>query len=362
MQKVTSEETGSPWSMFHVSEQMMVLDALSTHCHTMEDLQSSNYIVKGYDKRDYVDAGKCKHCNVAQLKAEPEKPCQFHPFKRNKWNVNKPYKCCWLTGTEPGAQGCRTSATHDFQPTFRSIRHRDFQQTPSPSGQLKCRAVVLDCEMAGVVGGGPGEPILLCVADYATGAVILNRYIYPRKTINAMRSSVHGISKKTLSDALAQGEVLDGWQGARSELWKYIDADTILVGHALENDLDALRIIHHRVVDSAILSRKEVGGGRFWGLQALCSELVNLDIRKNKHGIHDCLEDVLATREVVLCCTRNKEIFRIWTEGKKIEQRRLMKKREEELKKKREEKLKIQDQQKETERKEKQARNIKYSK
>jgi DNA polymerase III epsilon subunit-like protein len=209
------------------------------------------------------------------------------------------------------------------------MKHKEFLQTPAASaGEPKFRAVALDCEMAGIAGGA-GEVILLCVTDYVTGALLLNRLVCPREKITQMRSSIHGISKYTLDNAILQGQALSGWEEARSELWKYIDNNTILVGHALEHDLDALRIIHPRIVDSAILSRNAVGIRRIrCGLQTLCSEILNVEIRKNNGGIHDCLEDVLATREVVLFCTRNKEAFQSWAEVKEREEMRLEKERE----------------------------------
>jgi hypothetical protein len=40
------------------------------------------------------------------------------------------------------------------------------------------------------------------------------------------------------------------------------------------------------------------------------------------------LEDVLATREVVLFCTQKKEVFQTWAEAKKAEELRLEKERE----------------------------------
>lgn len=192
----------------------------------------------------------------------------------------------------------------------------------------KLLAVALDCEMAGVTGGA-SEAILLCVTDYITGGVLLNRYVCPQESITQMRTPIHGISKSTLGDAIRQGQTLSGWKGARSELWKYIDSNTIIVGHALEHDLDALRMIHPRIVDSGILSRKAVGIHRIrWGLHTLCSELVNVEIRNNEGAIHDCLEDVLATREVVLFCTQKKEAFQTWAEAKRVEELRLEKERE----------------------------------
>jgi DNA polymerase III epsilon subunit-like protein len=212
--------------------------------------------------------------------------------------------------------------------SLRAIKHKDFRQTPPASKVPKLVAVALDCEMAGVTGGA-SEAILLCVTDYFTGAVLINRYVCPQELITQMRSSIHGISKSTLENAIRQGQTLWGWEGARSELWKYIDSNTIIVGHALEHDLDALRMIHPRIVDSGILSRKAVGIHRIrWGLQTLCSELVKVGIRENKGGIHDCLEDVLATREVVLFCTQKKEAFQTWAEAKRVEEQRLEKERE----------------------------------
>ncbi|TGO70917.1 hypothetical protein BELL_0646g00010 [Botrytis elliptica] len=270
----------SLWSTFHESESRMVLDTLSSHCHSREDLQANNYITQPYNKSDYVDSRKCKR--FRELKVDYEKSCTFHPYKRNKWNVKKPYKCCRINGTEPDSHGCQTLPIHDFQFPLRSFRHQDFQQTPAASNEPKHLAVVIDCEMAGVAGGGGGgEPILLCAVDFVSGAVILNHLICPKERINDMRSSIHGISIHTLNEAVSRGQALD------------------------------------------------VGFNRTWGLSTMCSELLKLEIRKNKGAIHDCLEDVLATREVVICCTQNKDAFQNWAKIKEIEEAKLQKEREE---------------------------------
>lgn len=239
-------------------------------------------------------------------------------------NPKRPYKCCSTEG-----KGCTTLPTHNFQLPLRAIKHKDFLQTPAASAEApKFRAVTLDCEMAGTTNGA-SEAIFLCVTDYVTGALLLNRFVCPMEKIIQMRSSIHGISKSALDDAISQGQALFGWEEARSELWKYIDNNTILVGHALEHDLDALRIIHPRVVDSGILSRNAVGIQRIrWGLRTLCPELLNFEIRQNKGGIHDCLEDVLATREIVLFCTQNEQAFQSWAKAKQREEIRLEKERE----------------------------------
>ncbi|KAI1364790.1 ribonuclease H-like domain-containing protein [Xylaria arbuscula] len=319
--QTTTQGAKSPWSRIAQAGSTTALNELSAHCHSTDELEEHSYIVRPYNPQDYVNAGICKRCHCKQTRVV-SRQCTFHLSKRNKWNKKKPYKCC---NTIQGGGGCQTLPAHDFQPPRRALTHQEFRQTPVASAEAKFRAVALDCEMAGIPGGG-SEVILLCATDFVTGAVLINRLVCPSVAITDMRTRIHGVTKSSLDKATSQGQALAGWEGARSELWKYIDDKTILVGHALEHDLGALRMIHPRVVDSSILSEIEVGGRRVrFGLHKLSSELPRIEIRKGEEGIHDCLEDVLAAREVVLFCTRarNKEAFKSWAEAKKREQIRL---------------------------------------
>jgi DNA polymerase III epsilon subunit-like protein len=84
--------------------------------------------------------------------------------------------------------------------------------------------------------------------------------------------------------------------------------------------------VHGRVVDSAVVAAEAsglfggLGGGggvekkitRWAGLEKLCKELLGVRIRGKGGKAHDSLEDVLATREVVLWCLRNPEELRLW--------------------------------------------------
>lgn len=70
-------------------------------------------------------------------------------------------------------------------------------------------------------------------------------------------------------------------------------------------------MVHPRIVDSAILTRGALKlGKRTLGLKALCKEFLGLEIRDNREGLHDCVEDVMATREVHLWWLRNKGSLR----------------------------------------------------
>lgn len=233
------------------------------------------------------------------------------------------FSCC-----STRSEGCVFALVHDYRNTRDTDRYKTFKSTPaSLISRQKFRAVVLDCEMAGVA-GGTDEAVSICAVDYLTGGVLLNKLVCPTGKVFSWRSGIHGITKVAMSAAVANGEALAGWQDARQEVWKLIDDSTILVGHALQYDLDVLRIVHHRVVDSAILAQNAVGLTRQWGLHALCTQLLHKEIRENDRGLHDCLEDVLATREVALLCTRDEERLRHWAEVAKADEERKANERE----------------------------------
>lgn len=183
----------------------------------------------------------------------------------------------------------------------------------------KSYAIVLDCEMVGVrePSGLAQNVIQVCAIDYLTGAVLVNKLVQPEGRVRDWRTEIHGVTGAMMENAVSQGHALAGWSAARAELWKLIDENTILIGHALHHDLDALRMLHTRIVDSAILARNAVGMSRQWGLQRLCEDLLGVEIRKSKGGVHDCVEDVFATREVVLWCLKNKLGLDSWAKVQK---------------------------------------------
>lgn len=186
--------------------------------------------------------------------------------------------------------------------------------------------MVLDCEMVGVEGGA-SELVSLTAVDFLTGELVVNSLVEPRQPVVDWRTQIHGISPAGLAMARARGLTLDGWQTARAELFKHVDQDTVLIGHSLQYDLAALHIRHACVVDSAILASEAVfgkkGKPRYWGLglKDICNDLLGLKIREgaplSADKVHDGLEDVLAAREVVLCCLEQPAVFRTWARGKR---------------------------------------------
>lgn len=266
--------------------------------------------------------------------------CSFHPGKRIGPVCIQPNSCdssvlmrldLQTQGPQPGLFSCcltRTkgciSTTHDYRNAANADRYKVFKSTPAASFlRPKFKAVVLDCEMAGVT-RGRAEAICISAVDYFTGAVLLDKLVWPSERVVNWRTDIHGITSMEMQAALSTGQALAGWESARQELWNLIDDSTILVGHALQHDLEVLRMIHHRVVDSALVAQSAVGLARQWGLKTLCTDLLQKEIRENIGGVHNCLEDVLATREVTLICTRNKDQLREWADAARAEETRKM--------------------------------------
>jgi DNA polymerase III epsilon subunit-like protein len=192
--------------------------------------------------------------------------------------------------------------------------------TPKANSHVATRrAIALDCEMVGI-GGGRDEVAMICAVDFFTGETLIHSLVKPQYPVMDWRTKITGITPDIMTVAVVQRLVLPSPQAALTELWKYVDENTILVGQALHHDLKALGFIHKRVVDSSILTGEAVFGKdsrlrRRYGLQTLCEELVGLRIREGSpfgHTVHDCLEDTLSAREVVLWCLTHPAKLDTW--------------------------------------------------
>ncbi|OAL55323.1 hypothetical protein IQ07DRAFT_582821 [Pyrenochaeta sp. DS3sAY3a] len=209
----------------------------------------------------------------------------------------------------------------------------------------KRKAVALDCEMVGAA-NNESELARISAIDVLSGEVLIDTLVQPLRRVFQWRTKVSGITRRMMEAAVAENKVLKGWAAARSELWKYINDETVLIGQALNNDLDVLRIQHWRVIDSGILAKDAVDPAvnRQWGLRTLCKQLLNIDIQNRGKDGHDSVEDAFAAREVVLWCLEHPAELAAWGAQRKEEYLKHMQemeaKRKEKKAKKEAEKLK----------------------
>ena len=116
-------------------------------------------------------------------------------------------------------------------------------------------AVAIDCEM-GTATTGDAELIRLSAIDYFTGEVLVNNLVEPDMPMLHLNTRFSGVTFGHLNYDVRAGRCLKGKAGAREALWRFIGPETYIVGHAVNNDLRSLRLIHPRVIDSYLVESK----------------------------------------------------------------------------------------------------------
>ncbi|KAJ8953185.1 hypothetical protein NQ318_003221 [Aromia moschata] len=84
----------------------------------------------------------------------------------------------------------------------------------------------------------------------------------------------------------------------RSSSKKEKTSETILVGHSLESDMKALKIVHGTVIDTSVLFPHKMGLPHKRALRALASEHLRKIIQNDISG-HDSAEDAITCMELI---------------------------------------------------------------
>ena len=85
------------------------------------------------------------------------------------------------------------------------------------------------------------------------GNVVLDEHVRPAGSVLDTNLRFSGVREEDIAKA-----VLDV-AGVREALGTFVGPETVIVGHGLENDLKALRLVHLSVIDTAIVSPLEIG-------------------------------------------------------------------------------------------------------
>jgi hypothetical protein len=268
--------------------------------------------------------------------------CVHHPGRmyypeRAPGETDKParrYRCCQqAVGDSPG---CATAPTHVFKTTSpaRLATVIPFERTPPNPLAPKDRAVCFDCEMGYTVRGmelirltatsWPDAKELLDVLVQPVGEILdLNsRYsgVWPEDIRNAVPWSAKGLSSAQ-DEPDGQGEEKEEEQAkepqpgrkkmqivsspivARDLLFSLISPETPLIGHGLENDLNAVRIVHPTLIDTILLYPHRRGLPMRYGLKMLMETHLNkaIQVEGDPEAAmgHDSAEDARAAGELV---------------------------------------------------------------
>eukprot|EP00494_Astrolonche_serrata_P033162 UN33431 len=117
--------------------------------------------------------------------------------------------------------------------------------------------------------------------------VTLDELVKPENTIVDYLTQYSGISAKIMENVTTTLEDI------QEEFMTRFDQSTIFVGHSLEQDLKALKLIHSNVIDTAVLYCRKFGGLKP-KLKLLSAMHLNMLIQTDTKGGHNSLEDARA--------------------------------------------------------------------
>jgi RNA exonuclease 1 len=60
------------------------------------------------------------------------------------------------------------------------------------------------------------------------------------------------MSLQSSADVLCRRDVTTTLKDAQKVLLEFVDTETVLVGHGLENDLRAMRMVHDQIIDTSV--------------------------------------------------------------------------------------------------------------
>ena len=159
--------------------------------------------------------------------------------------------------------------------------------------------------------------------DYFTGEILIDAVIQPFQPVADWYISHSQIAQeaKISTTPIDAESTLRSWAEARTELWKYIDANTILVGHRLLPSLTALRMQHTRIIDTSILVAEKLGPRVKWNwsVKVLCHQLLNLQIQDDDNAGSNSITHAFAVQRLVERWITNPVEVSMWADRQQKE-------------------------------------------
>jgi RNA exonuclease 1 len=239
--------------------------------------------------------------------------CNYHwgriiyPKKSNDATDVKRLSCC---SAEVGSPGCSTHETHVFnvKDTKRLALIMPFIETPANDKVPKSSAVSFDCEMGYTTNGL--ELLRLTVISWPQHKPLIDVLVRPLGQILDFNTRFSGITRDQFIYAKEYDpanpkpvrkdlRIVESPYAARDLFLSHVSPETPVVGHALENDLNTIRLIHPVIIDTVLLYPTRQGLPFRFGLRKLAKEHLGEEIQQAGAAGHDSYEDARTTGELV---------------------------------------------------------------
>uniref|UniRef100_A0A8D8QME3 RNA exonuclease 1 homolog n=1 Tax=Cacopsylla melanoneura TaxID=428564 RepID=A0A8D8QME3_9HEMI len=160
------------------------------------------------------------------------------------------------------------------------------RKTPPPNGY---GVYALDTEMVYTVHGLEVARVTVVNVD---GRLIYNTLVKPDCEIIDYNTKYSGISAKDYIK-----NPYKSLKDVQNDLMGFVSKDSIIVGHGLENDMRALKLIHSNIIDTSVLFPHAFGLPFRRSLKSIVSQLLHQSIQS---GTHDSFEDARACIDLIL--------------------------------------------------------------
>ncbi|NXP19063.1 REXO1 exonuclease, partial [Scytalopus superciliaris] len=197
------------------------------------------------------------------------------------------YSCC---SGAVGSPGCQVAKQHVHDGRKESLDGfvKTFDKLPTTDGYPGIYA--LDCEMCYTKQGLELTRVTVINSDLK---VVYDTFVKPDSRVVDYNTRFSGVTEEDLENTSIT------LRDVQAVLLNMFSADTILIGHSLESDLFALKLIHGTVVDTAIVFPHRLGLPYKRALRTLMADYLKRIIQDNVEG-HDSSEDARACMELMV--------------------------------------------------------------
>ncbi|KAI7880380.1 hypothetical protein K492DRAFT_130234 [Lichtheimia hyalospora FSU 10163] len=184
---------------------------------------------------------------------------------------------------------CRYPIPTCLDPTSKLPDDEWKETRPAATPSERKRLMALDCEMVKTTAGKALARVTLVDEN---GESLLDQFVKPEEPILDYLTEYSGITPEIMQETTCS------LRRAQKYVRRLVDHNVILVGHSMENDLQALKIAHPYCVDTALLYDGFRGPPHKPALRYLTSRFLKRQIQHHGKVGHDSGEDARAAMDL----------------------------------------------------------------